>query len=1421
MRAALLLAAAALLGEGRAASRQWAPSANCPLVNLTTWARAACWSPPGPPPSADNDTVTFTSTTTAVMINTSSSNITVEVLVLPNLVISKGTTVALVQGSLELQGSAQVHGALQVVGAPNWGLAQGTSNEDALKVDTKARTLGLRDCAYTPVGFTPRLCGPGVWSVEDGGVLDLHGMYASVFSDVQVQKGGTYHIYSGAHPWGLIENWGNVTTQPPAQCTISAGDRELLSATGPADCQISGGCWDPPGDACAEASQAGCGFSSTAGAHQCAAAGCCHRPAKCSEAGNWTWAAPCGPDGEASKESCLARGCCWNASTGEPKAYNCTYDYGAPICRAAKRPACFRPKDSGLIYWHGIIDNKAGGVFFQGGTMYFDEYTHDEGSAPVPEKFNQESFRNAGHMSITGRLWSTKYYYHFGNFSDVRGTYYPSFTNAAGATMLISGHLDTTDPIVNHGTWEHNGEMPKSGSLTNTGVFNLRGSLFTGPVTNTASGTMTVSGYLRASGAVVSHGTWMHTHSGTLQGSESLLNTGTFNLSGGVGTGSIVNSGVFSSGGSLTGTSFVNNGSVTVTGSLHLSGGDCKVNNSGNWTSRGNTHQDGPVINTGRVIADAGSWSLQDMANYNYLHAPHCSFQTLHNIGQAQIIPSEAHLYNNGSILMLASGVNRQGGGVDNYLGARLLFAKGGGTWMNWLKTSGDVVADGHALWISHLICINCHIYISGGAELHVQNAQHQGRAPQVLLADLPPSRGTPKVCTAGVCAEDPCPYTVSPFSKPSMNVSGPCTFKGEKGPLPGVMAYGACYACVPTTRRGLLGDKGVIERLIREGRRRVGRGGGDGPAPDADELSYRRHHFEGGTVRSDGTGSLILTGSVHLFGRKALRVHNTRVHTVLEWGHPALLGGGTLTLRQRSVLRLGVNAVLDEGGSIHAGPGTAVVVDSHASVSARNHSLQIAPKASVRVDGQLHVGARSTLRSCGTSVGSGGVTFDDPASSAVTCAAPSTAPAQCLSDCRTDADCSAAGSCTWCSKAHGGAAAVGSCTEPRAACKSAADCSYQGDCIAGLCANCHKYGLTHTGPDCSKLVVDSPAALLDNWRDVATGKAYSGDVVGAERIHQYSLFLATHKPNVCPNLGGPDDMIVNDAPAYSWDGNMKVYPGLLLKQAQLLTPMLSDASQPNVRVFFDYSWPRTDGCSFNYSQCIGTCPGGGQCGFTSAADCGCPAQCAPRGSSAAQCGTRIAVSSTMGSLGDCGPHDSCFCGRDGEQKVIGSKGCPSSPRAVQPDKNNNTVLLFYHVGDGKNIGLAEGGMDGPWRVIKEPIFPADTDAVQDPFVYRDHYGWHMLLSGVAQKNIRAAFSEDGKSWTLLPKPLIDLKTEANGPLFTQVSRPRVYTEGQWSYQWDHKLTYNGRCYKVFIDGKTSDKAAVRPYWWQVCSDSR
>jgi hypothetical protein len=64
------------------------------------------------------------------------------------------------------------------------------------------------DCALLPVGFNPRICGPGLMRVKKGGQVTLGNYYASVFITTIVDKEGSFSCLPYSFMWANLTNYG-------------------------------------------------------------------------------------------------------------------------------------------------------------------------------------------------------------------------------------------------------------------------------------------------------------------------------------------------------------------------------------------------------------------------------------------------------------------------------------------------------------------------------------------------------------------------------------------------------------------------------------------------------------------------------------------------------------------------------------------------------------------------------------------------------------------------------------------------------------------------------------------------------------------------------------------------------------------------------------------------------------------------------------------------------------------------------------------------------------------------------------------------------------------------------------------------------------------------------------------------------------
>jgi len=154
----------------------------------------------------------------------------------------------------------------------------------------------------------------------------------------------------------------------------------------------------------------------------------------------------------------------------------------------------------------------------------------------------------------------------------------------------------------------------------------------------------------------------------------------------------------------------------------------------------------------------------------------------------------------------------------------------------------------------------------------------------------------------------------------------------------------------------------------------------------------------------------------------------------------------------------------------------------------------------------------------------------------------------------------------------------------------------------------------------------------------------------------------------------------------------------------------------------------------------------------------------------------------TEKTVGDCHPHSlystMCFCKRDGVQNVQGTSGCPSYPTLFPVGGNSTDILLFYNMGDGKTVGMAQGSMEGPWKVVKEPY----VTGVQNVWPYQRSGGVMHFFADVLKEDgstgIRhIATPDEGKTWVIAQDDAVDNVVSISGANTTTRSHPRLYRE--------------------------------------------
>jgi hypothetical protein len=174
--------------------------------NLTQWQDTQCWT--GPVPDATS-TVLFPAGTNATLSTWFNSTFIwpYTIFTAANIIIDAGAAVTLETDGMQVLNCLRVDGTLTL----------NATNSNPFQTPTQAPVEGSTyekdpaqpegtDCAAVPVGFTPRVCGPGALLVQ--GEIHAVGLYASFFLSGSVAAGGVAHFDDQSFYWGNLTNNG-------------------------------------------------------------------------------------------------------------------------------------------------------------------------------------------------------------------------------------------------------------------------------------------------------------------------------------------------------------------------------------------------------------------------------------------------------------------------------------------------------------------------------------------------------------------------------------------------------------------------------------------------------------------------------------------------------------------------------------------------------------------------------------------------------------------------------------------------------------------------------------------------------------------------------------------------------------------------------------------------------------------------------------------------------------------------------------------------------------------------------------------------------------------------------------------------------------------------------------------------------------
>ena len=189
--------------DAPAATATWNVSCNHYPLHGNDTSFGDCWIPS--PPTA-NGVALFPSGTNLVIGVLQSFHL----MSANTFIVAQGANVTLEGQGMQATGCFIVEGTLNLW-SPSMTNASGTSpNADQGYLPDPNQPEGT-DCSKLPVGFTPRICGPGLMRVKQGGSVTMRYYYSSLFITIVVDKGANITAMPYSFLWSNVTNNGNIT----------------------------------------------------------------------------------------------------------------------------------------------------------------------------------------------------------------------------------------------------------------------------------------------------------------------------------------------------------------------------------------------------------------------------------------------------------------------------------------------------------------------------------------------------------------------------------------------------------------------------------------------------------------------------------------------------------------------------------------------------------------------------------------------------------------------------------------------------------------------------------------------------------------------------------------------------------------------------------------------------------------------------------------------------------------------------------------------------------------------------------------------------------------------------------------------------------------------------------------------------------
>ena len=170
---------------------------------------AACWTPARTPAAAD---VLYFPAATKVTFVAQNISFLYDVLTVSSVVLESGADVTLLGNAWQVTDCLIIDASamLQLQGL-SW--TQGPTDPSVFQKDPSIPEG--TDCSVVPIGFTPRLCGPGRLRLRGMLIVDGRGFASSMISGI-VEASGHLALNGGAFLWGNITIHGQVSSYDAA-----------------------------------------------------------------------------------------------------------------------------------------------------------------------------------------------------------------------------------------------------------------------------------------------------------------------------------------------------------------------------------------------------------------------------------------------------------------------------------------------------------------------------------------------------------------------------------------------------------------------------------------------------------------------------------------------------------------------------------------------------------------------------------------------------------------------------------------------------------------------------------------------------------------------------------------------------------------------------------------------------------------------------------------------------------------------------------------------------------------------------------------------------------------------------------------------------------------------------------------------------